>query len=52
MRAVKNNYFGGDITVAGLLTGADFLAAREFVEGQFIIPSAAIKADENILLTD
>ncbi len=51
VRAVKNNYFGGDITVAGLLTGADFLAARELVEGEFVIlPSAAIKADENILL--
>lgn len=51
VRAVKNNYFGGDITVAGLLTGADFLAAHDRVEGEFvIIPSAAVKADEKILL--
>ncbi len=31
--------------------GADFLAARELIEGELvIIPSAAVKADENILL--
>jgi putative radical SAM enzyme (TIGR03279 family) len=48
---VKNSYFGGDITVAGLLTGADFLSARSSVEGDFvIIPSAAVKSDEKIFL--
>src|SRR5204863_9979075 len=26
--AVQNEYFGGDVSVAGLLTGGDFLAAR------------------------
>src|SRR6266705_433396 len=29
--AVENNYFGGDVSVAGLLTGQDFVAARDRV---------------------
>jgi putative radical SAM enzyme (TIGR03279 family) len=48
---VENHYFGGDISVAGLLTGSDLLAAREKVCGDFVvIPGSAIKADESILL--
>src|SRR5215813_3881225 len=34
---VVNDYFGGDVSVAGLLTGGDFLAAREQVHGDFVI---------------
>ena len=49
--AVKNNYFGGDVGVAGLLTGGDFLAAREQVRGDFVtIPSTALKSGEPIML--
>lgn len=49
--AVENNYFGGDVSVAGLLTGGDFLKARKSVRGRFvIIPDAAIKSDEDIML--
>ncbi|MDQ3800255.1 MAG: DUF512 domain-containing protein [Acidobacteriota bacterium] len=49
--AVKNNYFGGDVAVAGLLTGQDFIAAKDRIEGDFvIIPQHAIKSDEPILL--
>ncbi len=48
---VANDYFGGDVSVAGLLTGADFLAARDQVEGDFaIIPNVALKSDEPIFL--
>lgn len=48
---VKNNYFGGDVSVAGLLTGGDILAARERITGDFaIIPRTMLKSDEEIML--
>jgi len=48
---VANDYFGGDVSVAGLLTGGDFLAARDQVQGDFaIIPHVALKSDEPIFL--
>jgi putative radical SAM enzyme (TIGR03279 family) len=48
---VENDYFGGDVSVAGLLTGGDFAAMRKNVRGEFaIIPRVALKSDEPILL--
>src|SRR5882762_2051033 len=49
--AVENEYFGGDVCVAGLLTGGDFIAARDRVRGEFaIIPQAALKSDDPVML--
>ena len=49
--AVENHYFGGDVSVAGLLTGSDVLAARDQTRGDFIIlPSSMLKSDEPIML--
>ena len=49
--AVPNTYFGGDVAVAGLLTGQDYLAVRDKIQGKFaIIPKHTIKSDEPILL--
>ncbi len=49
--AVPNTYFGGDVSVAGLLTAQDLLAFRDQVVGDFvIIPTATIKSDEPIFL--
>ncbi len=49
--AVENEYFGGDVSVAGLLTGGDFAAARARVQGDFVIlPRVALKSDEPIML--
>ena len=49
--AVPNTYFGGDVSVAGLLTGQDYLAVRDKIVGDFvIIPKHTIKSDEPILL--
>jgi putative radical SAM enzyme (TIGR03279 family) len=49
--AVPNTYFGGDVAVAGLLTGQDFIAVKNKIEGDFvIIPKHTIKSDEPILL--
>ncbi|HEY2847111.1 MAG TPA: DUF512 domain-containing protein, partial [Pyrinomonadaceae bacterium] len=49
--AVPNSYFGGDVSVAGLLTGQDLIAMRDKIIGDFvIIPRVTIKSDEPILL--
>jgi putative radical SAM enzyme (TIGR03279 family) len=51
VEGVENKYFGGDVSVAGLLTGSDLLAARERISGEFvIIPKSTLKSDENIML--
>lgn len=49
--AVPNTYFGGDVSVAGLLTGQDLLAVKDQIVGDFVtIPSVCVKSDEPILL--
>ncbi|MDX6384380.1 MAG: hypothetical protein QOK48_1953 [Blastocatellia bacterium] len=49
--AVENEYFGGDVSVAGLLTGGDFIAARGQISGDFaIIPRVALKSDDPVML--
>jgi putative radical SAM enzyme (TIGR03279 family) len=51
VEAVENHYFGGDVSVAGLLTGGDFLAGRDRIQGQFlIIPRSTLKSDEDVML--
>ena len=48
---VENGYFGGDVSVAGLLTGRDLLSARDRVKGQFVvIPRQMLKSDDEIML--
>jgi putative radical SAM enzyme (TIGR03279 family) len=48
---VENKYFGGDVSVAGLLSGGDLVAARERLAGDFvIIPRSMLKSDEDIML--
>ncbi len=49
--AVPNTYFGGDVAVAGLLSGQDYLNIKDKLEGDFvIIPKHTIKSDEPILI--
>ena len=49
--AVPNTYFGGDVSVAGLLTGQDYRNISGQIEGDFvIIPKHTIKSDEPVLL--
>ncbi len=51
VEAVENNYFGGDVSVAGLLTGGDLVAAQDRLSGDFvIIPKSTLKSDEEIML--
>lgn len=49
--AVPNGYFGGDVSVAGLLTGQDLVKMKDKVVGDFVvIPRTTIKSDEPIFL--
>jgi putative radical SAM enzyme (TIGR03279 family) len=51
VEGVENKYFGGDVSVAGLLTGGDLVSARERLSGEFvIIPRSTLKSDEEIML--
>jgi putative radical SAM enzyme (TIGR03279 family) len=51
VEALENSYFGGDVSVAGLLTGQDLVQARERVAGEFVcIPRQMLKSDEAIML--
>jgi NifB/MoaA-like Fe-S oxidoreductase len=51
VQAVENSYFGGDVSVAGLLTGSDLVSARERLSGDFvIIPRTTLKSDEEVML--
>ncbi|MDH7896501.1 DUF512 domain-containing protein, partial [Escherichia coli] len=48
---VQNLYFGGDVSVAGLLTGSDILAIRAQLRGdRVILPETMIKSDESLML--
>src|SRR4030095_14333902 len=49
--AAPNSYFGGDVSVAGLLTGRDVLALRAQIHGDFVlIPKQMLKSDEDVML--
>jgi putative radical SAM enzyme (TIGR03279 family) len=51
VEAVPNTYFGGDVSVAGLLTGRDLAAMKDKIVGDFVvIPRSTIKSDEPIFL--
>lgn len=51
VEGVENNYFGGDVSVAGLLTGGDLASAQDRLSGDFvIIPKSTLKSDEEIML--
>ncbi len=51
VESLENSYFGGDVSVAGLLTGQDLLNARGRVVGEFVcIPKQMLKSDDSIML--
>ncbi len=53
---VVNEFFGGSVTCAGLLTGTDIVKTldrqRDRLGDAILIPSVAFKADEDIFLDD
>jgi putative radical SAM enzyme (TIGR03279 family) len=51
VKGVANGYFGGDVSVAGLLTGRDLLSAKHEIRGKVvIIPRQTLKSDEAVFL--
>lgn len=52
--AIKNNYFGENITVAGLITGSDLVEQLKGKElGDYlVIPSVMLKQDSDLFLDD
>ncbi len=51
---IKNNFFGDEITVSGLLTGKDIceqLIGKELGD-ELLIPAAALRAEGDVLLDD
>ncbi|HEY6807036.1 MAG TPA: DUF512 domain-containing protein [Pyrinomonadaceae bacterium] len=49
--AIDNGYFGGDVSVAGLVTGRDLKAARDEIRGEFVLmPRQMLKSDEAVML--
>ncbi len=52
--AVENAFFGKTITVAGLVTGQDLIAAlkNQDLGDELLIPSVMLKADEPVFLDD
>ncbi|MEN3331244.1 MAG: hypothetical protein V7641_609 [Blastocatellia bacterium] len=51
--AVKNQFFGEEVTVAGLLGGGDVLRARDRIDGRFVIvPEQACLKSGHIFLDD
>jgi putative radical SAM enzyme (TIGR03279 family) len=53
---VKNVFFGGSVTCAGLITGSDILARleheRDNLGDEVFIPSICLKDDEDVFLDD
>ena len=51
---IKNEFFGGKITVAGLIVGCDIVNyfKDKNIEDTIILPSNMLKADEDIFLDD
>ncbi len=48
---VRNGFFGEEITVAGLLTGRDVLAAAADVKGDFlVVPADALRSHDRVFL--
>ena len=54
VRAIRNDFFGHSITVAGLLTGKDLLAQLKGSElgDVLLIPAATLRAGEDVFLCD
>ena len=48
---VSSDYFGGDVSVAGLVTGGDLKSRRDQIKGDFVlIPRQMLKSDESVML--
>lgn len=51
---VKNDFFGGNVSVTGLLTGQDIAAqlAGKMISGRLLLPSVTLRSEQDIFLDD
>jgi NifB/MoaA-like Fe-S oxidoreductase len=50
---LRNQFFGEEVTVAGLISGGDVIAARRSMDGNFlIVPEQACLKSSNVFLDD
>jgi NifB/MoaA-like Fe-S oxidoreductase len=47
---IENTFFGDTVTVAGLITGQDILAAKDRIYSDIIIPSNMLREFEDVFL--
>lgn len=54
VRAIKNNFFGGGVTVSGLLCGCDIIAQLKGVDlgDKLFIPDVALRDNDELFLDD
>ena len=53
VHAIRNDFFGSSVTVAGLLTAQDIaLQLGDLLGEEFLIPRVMLKADEDLFLDD
>jgi hypothetical protein len=50
--SVTNRYFGEGVTVAGLLSGSDFLKTRDQIKGDFLVIPESSTNEEGTLFLD
>lgn len=50
--AVKNNFFGGNVNIAGLVTGSDLVSAlkEKAIQGTVFIPLSMLRSDGDLFL--
>ncbi|MEG2770275.1 MAG: DUF512 domain-containing protein, partial [Oscillospiraceae bacterium] len=51
---IKNNFFGGNVNVAGLVTGTDIIdqLKGKLISGRLIIPESMLRDEEDMFLDD
>ena len=54
VHCIKNNFFGGNVTVTGLLTGQDIAAqaAGQMLSHRLLLPGTTLRSEQDILLDD
>ena len=52
--AVKNEFFGGNVSVAGLLTGGDVIRAAKgkIYGGEILLPGVSLRREDDVFLDD
>ncbi len=54
VHCIRNDFFGGNVSVTGLLTGQDIAAqaAGKMLSGRLLLPGNTLRSEEDVLLDD